>query len=376
MSMVELNHVQKVYSKAQTPAVEDISLEIHEGEFIVFVGPSGCGKTTTLRMIAGLEEVSSGTIHIGGKDVTYLEPKDRNVAMVFQNYALYPTMTAYENIAFALKTVKVEGENGKLRHYNRKEVDEKVRAVADQLDLTRLLKRKPKQLSGGEKQRVALARALVRDPLIFLMDEPLSNLDAQLRIQTRSEIMNLHNKLNSVFIYVTHDQIEAMTMGDRIVVMNKGVVQQIGTPFEIFNNPANLFVASFIGAPSMNLFDAKLEKSADQWKVRFCPEYAVELNETCKERLDAGYHDGDPVIFGCRPEHTRLLRDDEDGMCIPVLLQEVTGAETILRGEFNGRKIAVTTKYDGQAVPEQMRIAADLEHMYLFDCVTGKNILY
>ena len=248
--------------------------------------------------------------------------------------------------------------------------------MAEQLDLTRLLKRKPKQLSGGEKQRVALARAMVRDPLIFLMDEPLSNLDAQLRIQTRSEIMNLHNKLNSVFIYVTHDQIEAMTMGDRIVVMNKGVVQQIGTPFEIFNNPANLFVASFIGAPSMNLFDAKLEKSADQWKVRFCPEYAVELNETCKERLDAGYHDGDPVIFGCRPEHTRLLRDDEDGMCIPVLLQEVTGAETILRGEFNGRKIAVTTKYDGQAVPEQMRIAADLEHMYLFDCVTGKNILY
>lgn len=375
MATVVLSHVKKQFPKAQTPAVKDVNLEIQEGEFIVFVGPSGCGKTTTLRMIAGLEETSGGTIEIGGRDVTHLEPKDRNVAMVFQNYALYPTMSVYDNIAFALTAVKTQRGEEKPRHYTKKEIDVKVREVAGQLDLTRLLKRKPRELSGGEKQRVALARAMVRDPLIFLMDEPLSNLDAQLRIQTRSEIMGLHHRINSVFIYVTHDQVEAMTMGDRIVVMNHGEVQQIGTPYEIFNHPANLFVASFIGAPSMNLFDVTVEKTDQGWQARFSEDYAVPLTGALAERAEEEFASGASAILGCRPEHTRLLELGNDGLQVPVLLQEVVGSETILRGEFHGRKLAVTTAYSGQASPEQMCLAPDPDRIYLFHCEDGRNLL-
>ena len=375
MATVVLKQVQKQFPKAQSPAVKEIDLEIQAGEFIIFVGPSGCGKTTTLRMIAGLERVSAGQILIDGRDVTNLEPKDRNVAMVFQNYALYPTMSVYGNIAFALTAARTADGTGKPRRFTRREIDEKVRAVAEQLDLTRLLKRKPKELSGGEKQRVALARAMVRNPLIFLMDEPLSNLDAQLRIQTRSEIMALHNRLNSIFIYVTHDQVEAMTMGDRIVVMDHGEVQQIGTPYEIFHCPANLFVAGFIGSPSMNLFDARLERDGTAWQARLDGGYAVALPPDLASRAAETYQPGSQVILGCRPEHTRLVDPAQPGLQLPVLLQEVVGSEIILRGEFHQRRIAVTTAYHGQASPREMRLAADPERIYLFHPESGKNIL-
>ena len=375
MAMVVLKQVRKRFPNAQAPAVKEINLEVQEGEFVIFVGPSGCGKTTTLRMIAGLERVSEGSIEIGGRDVTNLEPKDRNVAMVFQNYALYPTMSAYQNIAFALTAARTGAEGEKPRRYTRKEIDAKVREVAEQLDLTPLLKRKPKALSGGEKQRVALARAMVRDPLIFLMDEPLSNLDAQLRIQTRSEIMALHHKLKSVFIYVTHDQVEAMTMGDRIVVMNQGEVQQIGTPYEIFNQPANLFVAGFIGSPSMNLFDATLERGGDGWCANLGGGYTLPITRPLAVRVEETFQPGQGVILGCRPEHTLLVGKEEMGLRVPVLLQEVVGSERILRGEVGGRKIAVTTPYNGQARPEEMRLAADPAHIYLFHPDSGRNLM-
>lgn len=376
MTMVELNKVQKTYAGNDTPSVKEVQLQVDEGEFVVFVGPSGCGKTTTLRMIAGLESVSEGNICIDGKDVTKLEPKDRNVAMVFQNYALYPTMNVYDNIAYSIKTTKIKDEKtGKLRRYTKKELDEKVRNVAEQLNIAHLLKRKPRALSGGEKQRVALARAMVRDPKVFLMDEPLSNLDAQLRIQMRAEIMNLHHKLNSVFIYVTHDQIEAMTMGDRIVVMKLGEVQQVGTPYEVFNKPANLFVAKFIGAPTMNFFTALLEKSDGEWKARISDDYAVPLNEEHKATIEKKYGEGHKLVLGCRPEHMLFCKETEPGISMDVKLQEVTGSEMIIRSEWNGEKVSVVTKFEGQPGPDHIKVAADPERIYLFDAESEKNIL-
>jgi ABC-type sugar transport systems, ATPase components len=247
MAKVILKNVKKVFDNSVV-AVEDFSLSIEDREFIVFVGPSGCGKSTTLRMIAGLEELSAGEIYIGDKLVNFMQPKDRDIAMVFQNYSLYPHMTVYDNMAFGLK----------LRHYKKDEIDRKVREAAEILEIGDLLKRKPKALSGGQRQRVAIGRAIVRRPQVFLMDEPLSNLDAKLRNQMRAEIIALRKKIETTFIYVTHDQTEAMTLGDRIVVMKDGKIMQIGRPREVFDRPANLFVAGFIGTPQMNLFEAEI----------------------------------------------------------------------------------------------------------------------
>lgn len=244
MAEVSFEHVGKVYSRGDAPAVADFTLNVRDGEFLVLVGPSGCGKSTTLRMVAGLELPTSGRILIGGKDMTNLPPKDRDIAMVFQNYALYPHMTVMENLSFALK----------LRKFPKEEIERRVASVAETLGLTECLKRLPKALSGGQRQRVALGRAIVREPAVFLFDEPLSNLDAKMRVEMRAEIIRLHQRLGATMIYVTHDQTEAMTMGERIVVMNKGEIQQVAPPLEVYERPANTFVASFIGTPPMNLF--------------------------------------------------------------------------------------------------------------------------
>ena len=249
MAEVVFDHVTRIYPGNDKPSVDDLNLDIKDGEFLVLVGPSGCGKSTTLRMLAGLEEVNKGRILIGGKDVTTMQPKDRDIAMVFQNYALYPHMTVYDNMAFGLKLRKVPKD----------QIDKQVKEAAKILDLEKLLDRKPKALSGGQRQRVAMGRAIVRDPKVFLMDEPLSNLDAKLRVQMRTEISKLHERLGATIIYVTHDQTEAMTLGTRIVVMKDGVVQQVDTPQNLYNAPGNLFVAGFIGSPQMNFLDAKVK---------------------------------------------------------------------------------------------------------------------
>ena len=276
-------------------AVQDFNIEIADREFIVLVGPSGCGKSTTLRMIAGLEEISGGEVIIDGKVVNDIPPKDRDIAMVFQNYALYPHMTVYDNMAFSLK----------LRKADKDTIDKKVREAAEILDITQYLDRKPKALSGGQRQRVAIGRAIVREPKVFLMDEPLSNLDAKLRNQMRAEIIKLRQRINTTFIYVTHDQTEAMTLGDRIVIMKDGFVNQIGTPQEVFNHPANLFVAGFIGTPQMNFFDAVLTRAGDRYSVTVCGT-VFEPSEEKQAALLA--HNAQPgaVTLGVRPEHIML----------------------------------------------------------------------
>ena len=273
MATVTLKNVKKIYDNKVT-AVHDFNLEIADKEFIVLVGPSGCGKSTTLRMVAGLEDISEGDLFIGGKRMNDVEPKDRDIAMVFQSYALYPHMTVYENMAFALK----------LRKMPKDEIDQKVREAAEILDITQYLDRKPKALSGGQRQRVAIGRAIVRDPQVFLMDEPLSNLDAKLRNQMRAEIIKLRQRIDTTFIYVTHDQTEAMTLGDRIVIMKDGFIQQIGTPQEVFDHPANLFVAGFIGSPQMNFFDARLNKRDGRYTITVA-DAEMELYETAQKKL-------------------------------------------------------------------------------------------
>ena len=294
MANVTLKNITKVYDNKVT-AVHDFNLEIADNEFIVLVGPSGCGKSTTLRMVAGLEEITSGELYIGDKLVNDVPPKDRDIAMVFQNYALYPHMTVYENMAFALT----------LRKEPKDVIDRKVREAAEILDITDYLKRKPKALSGGQRQRVAIGRAIVRDPQVFLMDEPLSNLDAKLRNQMRAEIIKLRQRIDTTFIYVTHDQTEAMTLGDRIVIMKDGFIQQIGTPQEAFDHPENLFVAGFIGTPQMNFFNAELMRSGDAYYVRLGgADFAIseEKQAALREKNVAPQ----TVTMGVRPEHIML----------------------------------------------------------------------
>ena len=283
-------------------AVQQFSLEIADKEFIVLVGPSGCGKSTTLRMIAGLEDITSGELWIGDKLMNDVEPKDRNIAMVFQNYALYPHMTVYENMAFSLKLKKVPKD----------EIDRKVREAAEILDITQYLDRKPKALSGGQRQRVAIGRAIVRDPAVFLMDEPLSNLDAKLRNQMRAELIKLRQRIDTTFIYVTHDQTEAMTLGDRIVIMKDGFIQQIGTPQEVFDHPANLFVAGFIGTPQMNFFDARLIKQNGRYAVTL-DGITVELADDKQARLSAKDVPEQDIVLGVRPDHIVLCADGVKG---------------------------------------------------------------
>ncbi len=293
-------------------AVHDFNLEIADREFIVLVGPSGCGKSTTLRMVAGLEEITGGELYIGDRLVNDVAPKDRDIAMVFQNYALYPHMTVYENMAFALKLRKVPKE----------EIDRKVKEAAEILDITQYLGRKPKALSGGQRQRVAIGRALVRDPQVFLMDEPLSNLDAKLRNQMRAEIIKLRERINTTFIYVTHDQTEAMTLGDRIVIMKDGYIQQIGTPQEVFNHPHNLFVAGFIGTPQMNFFDTKLLKENGKYVVELGG-MKVELSAEKQASLAANKVEPQDIVLGVRPEHILL---SDKGVAAKVDVSEMMGS--------------------------------------------------
>ena len=308
-------------------AVQQFNLEIADKEFIVLVGPSGCGKSTTLRMIAGLEEITEGELYIGDRLVNDVAPKDRDIAMVFQNYALYPHMTVYENLAFALK----------LRHTPKDEIKRKVEEAAAILDITQYLGRKPKALSGGQRQRVAIGRAIVRNPQVMLMDEPLSNLDAKLRNQMRAEIIKLRKSIDTTFIYVTHDQTEAMTLGDRIVIMKDGFIQQIGTPQEVFNHPYNLFVAGFIGSPQMNFFDAKLAKENGKYVVCL-GSYKVALSEEKQKALSANNVAEQDVTLGVRPEHITLT---DSGVAAKVDVSEMMGSSVHLHVNANGKDVVI-----------------------------------
>ena len=331
MATVKLTNVKKIYGK-DTVAVQDFNLEIADKEFIVFVGPSGCGKSTTLRMIAGLEDISEGTIEIDGVVVNDLQPRDRDIAMVFQNYALYPHLTVFENMAFPLRLKKMRQE----------EVYKRVTEAAEILGITEYLTRKPRALSGGQRQRVAIGRAMVRDSKVFLMDEPLSNLDAKLRNQMRAEIILLRKKIDTTYIYVTHDQTEAMTLGDRIVIMKDGFVQQVGTPVEVFDMPINLFVAEFIGAPKMNIFKTKLVKENGKY---FVTPYGAKIEVTGhKAELLAKKSIGSrELLLGVRPEHLTLTtKDDPAAIPCTITVNEMMGSELHLHVvEENGDKLIV-----------------------------------
>ena len=308
-------------------AVQQFNLEVEDKEFIVLVGPSGCGKSTTLRMIAGLEDISEGELYVGDRLVNDIAPKDRDIAMVFQNYALYPHMTVYDNMAFGLK----------LRHVPKAEIDQKVKEAAEILDITQFLHRKPKALSGGQRQRVAIGRAIVRDPQVMLMDEPLSNLDAKLRNQMRAEIIKLREKIDTTFIYVTHDQTEAMTLGDRSVIMKDGFIQQVGTPQEVFNHPYNLFVAGFIGAPQMNFFDAKLIKVDGKYAVQMENVTSI-LSEEKQAKLAANNVAEQEITLGVRPEHLGLAAD---GIVAKVDVAEMMGSSVHLHVTAMGRDVVL-----------------------------------
>jgi len=394
MANVILKNVYKYYEKNPTPAVSDFNLEINDKEFVVFVGPSGCGKSTTLRMIAGLEDITEGEISIGDKVVNDVEPKDRDIAMVFQNYALYPHMTVYDNMAFGLKLKKIDDikrdkngnpvldKNGNEIHikrkYTKKEIDDKVQEAAKILEITEYLKRKPKALSGGQRQRVAIGRAIVRKPKVFLMDEPLSNLDAKLRNQMRSEIILLRQRINTTFIYVTHDQVEAMTLGDRIVIMKDGVIQQVGTPGDVFYSPNNLFVAGFIGTPHMNFLPAHL---TEDYKVEIFGK-TISLNPDTVAKLKEKAVSAQDIILGIRPEHIRL-DNEEDSFEGKIAIKEMMGSEYHLHVNLGGEKIIVKTPLLGLS-PENLKIITEQgnismtfskESIHLFSKETENNLL-
>ncbi|MDD7305980.1 MAG: sn-glycerol-3-phosphate ABC transporter ATP-binding protein UgpC [Peptoniphilaceae bacterium] len=361
MTTIKLENMNKIYDN-NVQAVFDFNLDIEDQEFIVFVGPSGCGKSTTLRMIAGLEEISSGNLFINDKLMNEVSPKDRNIAMVFQSYALYPHMTVYENMAFGLKLRKLEKD----------EIDLRVRKAAEMLQLTDYLDRKPKALSGGQRQRVALGRAIVRQADIFLMDEPLSNLDAKLRVQMRTEITLLHEKLHTTTIYVTHDQVEAMSMADRIVVMKDGYIQQVGTPDEIYYSPTNIFVASFIGTPAMNFIDGDLEDgyiSFNKYKmdISHFPE-KIKLQEGTKK-----------IVLGIRPEDIKLYPGqgydfEIEGKIINI---EKLGDETIIHLEFSGNKnlqIKTSGKERDIDIGEVKKLYINPYFIHIFEAKTGNRL--
>ena len=354
-------------TKEGVVAVQEFSLDIADKEFIVLVGPSGCGKSTTLRMVAGLEDISGGELYIDDKVVNDVAPKDRDIAMVFQNYALYPHMTVYENMAFSLKLKKTPKD----------EIDKRVREAAEILDITQYLERKPKALSGGQRQRVAIGRAIVRDPKVLLMDEPLSNLDAKLRNQMRAEIIKLRERINTTFIYVTHDQVEAMTLGDRIVVMKDGFIQQIGTPQEVFNYPNNLFVAGFIGTPQMNIYDdAKLSKNGDKYVVNI-QGADFELPADKQEALAKMDKVPESVVAGVRPVHIGLA---EDGIEATVDVSELMGSELHLHVNSQGKDVVIvvpTTDIDLDAVHgrhKTIHYTFRPELIQLFDKETEENL--
>ena len=347
-------------------AVQAFNLDIKDKEFIVLVGPSGCGKSTTLRMVAGLESISDGELIIDGKLMNDVAPKDRDIAMVFQNYALYPHMTVYENMAFSLK----------LRKEPKDEIDRKVREAADILDITQYLDRKPKALSGGQRQRVAIGRAIVRDPKVMLMDEPLSNLDAKLRNEMRAEIIKLRQRIDTTFMYVTHDQTEAMTLGDRIVIMRDGYIQQIGTPQEVFNHPSNLFVAGFIGMPVMNFFDAKLERDGNKYFV-VLGDYKVELSEVKEKRLLANDVQSQEIVLGVRPEHTDV---SDEGVEAKVDVAEMMGSSVHLHVNTNGRDVIIivpTIDMEGNYnIGDKIHFTFEGKAAHVFSKETSKNLEY
>ena len=390
MASLKLKNIYKVYGNNTTPSVTDFSLDIQDKEFIVFVGPSGCGKSTTLRMIAGLEEITEGELYIDDVLVNEVQPKDRDIAMVFQNYALYPHMTVYDNMAFGLK----------LRKMPKAEIDERVKEAARILGLEMYLTRKPKALSGGQRQRVALGRAIVREPKVFLLDEPLSNLDAKLRAQMRTEITKLHHRLATTFIYVTHDQVEAMTMGTRIVVMKDGYIQQVDAPQNLYDYPANLFVAGFIGTPQMNFFDATLTGTKDNVYIEFeGGKIKVPHAKAAKIiNIDDYLNTGKPVVFGVRPEDFHdeaayIANSKETVVKVKVDVVEKLGAETLLycvfdkgQEEENPDEIKslvdgatqLTAKVDSRSTTDRdqkIEIAIDIMHTHLFDKETEFTIL-
>lgn len=366
MANVSLRHIYKVYDGGVT-AVSDFNLEIEDKEFIILVGPSGCGKSTTLRMIAGLEDISKGELYIGDVLSNDIAPKDRDIAMVFQNYALYPHMTVYDNMAFGLK----------LRKTPKEEMRRRVEEAARILDIAHLLDRKPKALSGGQRQRVALGRAIVRDPKVFLLDEPLSNLDAKLRAQMRTEISKLHQRLGTTFIYVTHDQTEAMTMGTRIVVMKDGLIQQVDTPQHLYDKPCNEFVAGFIGSPQMNFINATVGKSGSNYTLKF-DKYDITLPPSKHDNLDK--YVGKEVVFGIRPENVHdepeFLEKATSGILeANVDVTELMGAEIYLYLNIAGVPITARVEPYSKAKPgDIIKIALDLEKIHIFDKETEQTI--
>ena len=373
MASVKLTNVKKVYDK-KVVAVHDFNLDIKDKEFVVFVGPSGCGKSTTLRMIAGLEEISEGTVEIDGVVVNDLQPKDRDIAMVFQNYALYPHLTVFENMAFSLRLKKVPND----------EVYRRVTEAAKVLGITEYLTRKPRALSGGQRQRVAIGRAMVRDSKVFLMDEPLSNLDAKLRNQMRAEIILLREKINTTFIYVTHDQTEAMTLGDRIVIMKDGFIQQVGTPTEVFEHPVNLFVAGFIGAPQMNTFRTELVRENGKYYVTPLGS-RIEVDGETGENLAAKAVDGRSVVLGVRPEHITLSQPGPHAIPCTIIVNEMMGSELHIHAETeDGAQLVVRVPTLGLRKQERaelvngakIHVSFPGEVMHLFDPETERNLIY
>jgi multiple sugar transport system ATP-binding protein len=363
MATVTYDEATRIYPGSTTPAVDRLNLDIGDGEFLVLVGPSGCGKSTSLRMLAGLEDVDAGAIRIADRDVTNLPPKARDIAMVFQNYALYPHMTVYDNMAFALKLAKAPKD----------EIDKKVKEAASLLQLDQFLDRKPKALSGGQRQRVAMGRAIVRNPQVFLMDEPLSNLDAKLRVQTRSQIATLQARLGVTTVYVTHDQVEAMTMGHRVAVMLDGVLQQVDTPRELYDRPANVFVAGFIGSPAMNIKTVPLSDQGAQFTDVVMP-----LTREQVEAAKAGDGDGQ-VTVGFRPEDTSLVGEGEGGLPVVVDLVEELGSDAFVYGhaDLDGTQERFVVRTDGRSSPrigETVHLKPHTEHYHVFHAATGKRV--
>jgi multiple sugar transport system ATP-binding protein len=361
MAEVALRNVVKRFDEVD--AVRDVSLAIPDKEFVVLVGPSGCGKSTTLRMIAGLEEITSGDISIGGEIVNDVPPKDRDIAMVFQNYALYPHMTVFENMSFGLK----------LRRIPRPEIRARVEKAAKILDITNLLERRPKQLSGGQRQRVAMGRAIVRNPKVFLFDEPLSNLDAKLRVQMRTEIKRVHQQVKTTTVYVTHDQVEAMTLADRVVVMNAGRIEQVGRPHDLYHRPKTRFVAGFIGSPAMNFLPARLEQNGSGLRLRLAEGLLLPVPAGHAERYRSST--GKDLLFGLRPEHiTEPRGEGRDPSCEFTATPDVVepmGMETMVFFTINGTEICARVEPSAAGAPGQpMRLYANLNHMHLIDPAT------
>ena len=356
MASVTFSDVQKTYPDG-TRAVIDLNLEIDDGEFVVFVGPSGCGKTTSLRMVAGLEDITGGELRIGDDVVNDLAPQQRDIAMVFQNYALYPHMSVFDNIAYPLESQGMK----------KPDIKDRVSRTAEMLGLTEHLKRRPRNLSGGQRQRVAMGRAIVRDPQVFLFDEPLSNLDAKLRVAMRSEIKELHQRLRTTSVYVTHDQIEAMTMGDRIVVMKDGRIEQVGSPLDLYDHPTNVFVAGFIGSPSMNFVPATLRRQGGAASL------VLDDGTTLAAPRGAGGSDGQPVVLGTRPEHLRLA--SEGGIASRVVVMEPTGADTFVALRHGSTEMAAVFRERHDFTPgSTIHLMPDLDRAHLFDAGSGARL--